>query len=219
MNNQQIVIIIAAFVMGWFAFGILYNLRRGNALMRWLQQGLPLIGERTTFRWLGSSVAELSIKNAKTPFRRLDIIIMLAPRDVPWLWLISGLQGRRDTLILRGYLAKPPRLDLELVDPVSWTGRLASKEVKGRNWESQSYQGLELIAPRGYSSLTRNAVEHLDPQRNKLTIKYRRFSLRKEAPHLELHIPFPDRTGIGATGFFESLQELARAVNDPELFN
>ena len=33
-------------VMLWFALGTQRNIRRGNGLLSWLQDGLPLLGER-----------------------------------------------------------------------------------------------------------------------------------------------------------------------------
>ncbi len=56
---QPWLILALALVMGWFAVGIIWNIRRGNAVLRWLQTGLPRLGERTTLRWLGSSVVAM----------------------------------------------------------------------------------------------------------------------------------------------------------------
>ena len=81
MNSQAIVIAAVAIFMGWFALGMIYNLRRGDALLKWMQDGLPLIGQRTTFRWLGTSVAEMAIAQAKRPFHRLETLLVLRPRD------------------------------------------------------------------------------------------------------------------------------------------
>ena len=38
---------IAAIVMGWFALGMVWNIRRGNAVLKWMQRGLPRLGEKT----------------------------------------------------------------------------------------------------------------------------------------------------------------------------
>src|SRR5436190_18561166 len=46
-------------VMLWFALGTQRNIRKGNAVLAWLQGGLPILGRRTTVRWLGSSAVEL----------------------------------------------------------------------------------------------------------------------------------------------------------------
>jgi hypothetical protein len=82
VNPQYILVAAVILFMGWFAIGVVYNLRRGEALLKWMQGGLPSIGQKTTFRWLGTSVAELVIAHAKKPFRRLETLLVLKPRDV-----------------------------------------------------------------------------------------------------------------------------------------
>src|SRR3990172_1110431 len=99
---QPLLVIAVTLVMGWFAGGVIFNIRRGNAVLKWMQAGLPALGEKTTLRWLGTSAVELGIAKAKPPFRRFELVVILEPRDVPWLWIWSMARGRRDLLILRG---------------------------------------------------------------------------------------------------------------------
>src|SRR5512146_1239903 len=111
---------VVIFVVGWFAAGTHYNVRKGEQALLWLQQGLPLIGEKTTLRWLGSSVAELKIQQAKAPFRRTEILIVLEPRDVAPLWALARVRGRRDLFVFRGTLLQHPHLELEVRNPKLW---------------------------------------------------------------------------------------------------
>jgi hypothetical protein len=60
--------LLAVVVVAWFAAGTLHNIRKGSALMRWMQGGLPLLGARTTVRWLGTTAVEMVIREAKPPF-------------------------------------------------------------------------------------------------------------------------------------------------------
>ncbi|MBI1854577.1 MAG: hypothetical protein HYR93_01705, partial [Chloroflexi bacterium] len=192
MNPQYILVIVVIVVMGWFAIGLIYNLRRGDAVLKWMQTGLPDIGPRTTFRWLGTSVAELAIAKAKNPFRRLETLLVLAPRDVFWMMIVSAFQGRRDTLIFRAVLSSPPFLDLELANPKSWSGRAALSQVAARGWESKPYHGLQLMAPKGFMDVATTTLDRLSIPMQKLSPRYFRLSLRKNLPNLEIHIPFPD---------------------------
>jgi hypothetical protein len=214
VNPQYMLVIAVIVVMGWFAFGVIYNLRRGDALLKWMQAGLPGIGPRTTFRWLGTSVAELVIAQARRPFRRLETLLVMAPRDVFWMAILAMLQGRRDTLIFRAVLHTPALLDLELADPRSWTGRTALRQVATRGWEGKQYRDLQLMAPRGLLDLAARTLDQLAPPMQKLAPRYMRFSLRKDTPNLEIHIPFPDRRNLDAPGFFEALSDLGRAIGD-----
>lgn len=214
MDPKYFLILAAIIILGWFAFGIIYNLRRGEALLRWMQSGLPRIGEKTTLRWMGSSVAELKIAHAKGSFRQLETLLVLAPRDVPWLWLISGLQGRRDTLIFRGQLGNPPYLEMELADPTSWTGRMAVTKATQLGWEKQPYQDYLLMAPAGRIDIAVQTINRIDTLTRQLSHHYRLFSLHRTSPHLELHLPFPDLRKEDAGQYFEKLQKLAQAIGE-----
>ena len=48
----------------------------------------------------------------------------------------------------------------------------------------------------------------------KLSSRDARFSLRRDAPNLELHVPFPAYRTSDATKYFEALRELARAIGN-----
>ena len=101
MGINPIYLAIMALAVGSFAFGMIFNLRRGDTYLRWMQGGMPKVAERTTLRWLGSTVAELTLIKTRKPFRQLAILLVFEPRDLfpmlGWLYLL----GRRDTLILR----------------------------------------------------------------------------------------------------------------------
>lgn len=214
MNSQAIVIAAVAVFMGWFAIGMIYNLRRGDKLLKWMQDGLPLIGQRTTFRWLGSSVAEMGIAKAKRPFQRLDTLLVLKPRDVFWMTILALFQGRGDVLIFRAALATPPLLDLELADPKTWTGRDALNKAAKRNWEATDYHGLRLMAPKGLLNLAAETLDRIHTPMQSLSPRYVRFSLRKTAPNMELHLPFPNPRETDARVYFQSLIDLGRAVGE-----
>ncbi|MBI4761262.1 MAG: hypothetical protein ACOYYF_03870 [Chloroflexota bacterium] len=214
MNYQTILAIIGGVIVGWFAIGMIYNLRRGDKLLKWMQDGLPLIGQRTTFRWLGSSVAEMGISKAKRPFQRMDVLLVLKPRDIFWMTIIALLQRRNDFLIFRAALSTPPLLDLELADPKTWSGREALSKAAKRNWEATDYHGLRLMAPKGLLNLAVETVDRLSLPMHTLSARYIRLSLRKTAPNMELHLPFPDPNATNAKTYFQSLLDLGHAVGE-----
>ena len=218
MNSQYILIAALVLFMGWFALGVIFNLRRGDALLKWMQNGLPSIGQKTTFRWLGTSVAELVIAHAKKPFRRLETGLVFKPRDVFWMTIMANFQGRDDIVIFRAQLNTAPLVDLELVDAKSWSGRSALKQMLERNWESKTYQDMQLLAPKGLLDLATTVLDKLAGPMQKLSPRYARFSLRRDAsrPNLELHVPFPAYRTSDATHYFGALRELARTISERE---
>jgi hypothetical protein len=179
-----------------------------------MQDGLPLIGQRTTFRWLGTSVAEMGIAKAKRPFQRLDTLLVLKPRDVFWMTILALFQGRDDVLIFRAYLSTPPLLDLELADPKTWSGRAALNQVANRGWEATDYQSLRLMAPKGLLNLATTTLDRLAGPMQSLSPRYVRFSLRKSAPNFEIHVPFPDPRVVDSKAYFQHLSELGLAVGE-----
>lgn len=216
MDPQYILIVAVFIVMGWFAFGVIYNLRRGDALLKWMQNGLPSIGQKTTFRWLGTSVAELVIAHARKPFRRLETLLVFKPRDVFWMTILAYFQGRGDIIIYRAQLTTAPLVDLELVDPKTWSGRSALSQVGERKWEGRAYRDMQLLAPAGLLDLAAQTLDKLATPMERLSGRYARFSLRRDTSrtNLELHVPFPAFRTLDAGQYFQGLRELARAISE-----
>lgn len=204
---QLIVFGMVALVMGWFALGVVLNLRRGNAVLRWMQAGLPRLGEKTTLRWLGSSAAVLNIQNARAPFRQVELLLVLEPRDVPWLWLLARARGRRDTLIFRGQLLSAPQFEYDVVAPGSWSERETIGRAAGREWQAEALEGLSFRAPAPTRSLSRPLAPRALEAARRMELAVWRLSSRRQNPHLELHLALPG-TDQDARQFFEALRAL-----------
>ncbi len=201
----MLVTIAAVLLLVWFAAGTIWNVRKGNALMRWMQGGLPLLGERTTVRWLGSTAVEMVIRNAKSPFEQVTVVIFLEPRDVPWIWALGRRRGRRDTLIVRGQLRSTPRADLEVLDRESWSGRDALRSMASADWSVR-----EPSAPGGLPTYYKTAsalarADALADLAGRAGLSVRRLSVRRAEPHLQLHLA-PPGAGVPASEFFEAIR-------------
>jgi hypothetical protein len=199
--------IVAIAVVAWFAAGTTWNVRAGRELMRWMQGGLPALGQRTTVRWLGSSAAEMVIREGKVPFASVTLIIFLEARDTPWMWALGHSRGRRDTLIIRAVLRATPKAEFEVLDPASWSGRDALPRVPAK-WlirQLESPAGANIHYDSAEGRTLADALLAL-AQRSKLAV--RRLSLRRTEPHFQLHVPLPDRRQP-ARDFFEAVCSLA----------
>src|SRR3972149_3014089 len=205
---QTVLFILVAIVMGWFAFGVIWNIRRGNAGLRWMQTGLPRLGEKTTLRWLGSSAVELSIAQARPRFRRVDLWLVLEPRDVPWFWLLTRLRGRRDMLIVRGQLTTAPQFEYDLLAPGSWSERETVGRGEARQWETEALGDAHFRAPVPTRSLSRQIAPGALEAARKVQPTVWRLSSRRESPQLELHVPLPKPRQDDAAGFFNALRTL-----------
>src|SRR5918996_2424206 len=189
-----ILIVLLIVVMLWFALGTQRNVRRGNALLRWLQDGLPLLGKRTTMRWLGSSAIVLKIAEAAAPFREAEVVVVLEPRDVPWLWAWSRRRGRRDFVILRARLERPPGLELEAGDEAGWTGGDRTAALDEGSWAraDRDRPGLRVFhAPGSDPAQVLSLLDRLVGASGGVW----RLSVRREPPHLEVHVRPPEPAG------------------------
>jgi hypothetical protein len=207
---SPVMIALVLIVLLWFAVGIQWNIRRGNTLLRWLQGGLPLLGTRTTLRWLGSSVVELKITQPSPPFLDAEVLVVLEPRDVGPLWGWGRLHGRRDFLILRARLDQPPRFEVEAGDR-SWTGRDALQRLAWSEWQQADWGDANIqIAHRGGRASQIARRLWADFQRTSKGIW--RLSVRRAHPHVEVHLMPPDTAQIGAERLFQTFRELSQAA-------
>lgn len=206
----ELVAIVAIAIVAWFAAGTIWNVRTGRELMRWMQGGLPVLGQRTTVRWLGSSAVEMVIREGKGPFASATLVIFLEARDTPWMWALGRSRGRRDTLIIRGVLRRTPIVEFEALDPVSWSARDALPRVPA------SWLIRQIEIPGGGGGVgvhyeTANGLTLADTllaQAQRAGIPVRRLSLRRTQPNFQLHLPLPDRRQP-ARDFFEAVHSLA----------
>lgn len=191
-----------------FSLGTRRNVRRGNAILVWLQEGLPQLGRRTTFRWMGSTAAVLRIGEAKDPFREAEVVVVLEPRDVTLLWAWSRSKGRRDFVILRGWLRHPPGFELEAGDERGWTGADRLRKLDPEAWERAEW-GEVRVAHTGDADPAemRRAWESL----GEVTGGVWRLSVRREHPHLEVHV-LPPETDVSSRRLVETFRDLGRAV-------
>jgi hypothetical protein len=207
----ELVGIAAIAIVAWFAAGTIWNVRKGRELMRWMQSGLPVIGERTTVRWLGSTAVELVIDQGKAEFSRAAVVIFLEPRDLPW-WPLSRLRGRRDTLIVRGVLRRAPTLELEALDPASWSGRDALPRVP-RNWlVGQTAAPAGVVVHHSGAAALGHAYALLEIAR-RAGMNVLRLSVRRTEPNFQLHVRLPDGSQP-AHDFFEAVHKLAERALD-----
>jgi hypothetical protein len=209
---QEALIVLVVLVVGGFALGSASNVRRGNAALSWMQGGLPKLGEKTTVRWLGTTSVDLVLAKPKKPFEKASVVVFLEPRDLPWLWAVSRLRGRRDTLILRATLARPPLEELEILDRASWSGREALSRMKEERWSVRepSAPGAPAAFYKFESASAR--VEPLLAPARAAGMVIRRLSVRRGEPHLTLHVDLP-AAPLDAAGFFEALRALGEAAS------
>jgi len=192
-------------VLGWFFLGTQWNIRKGERALRWLEGGLDLMGKKTTLRWLGSSVVELKIEQAREPFRRAEILIVLEPRDVPLFWWFFRLRGREDLLIVRTQLRSAPSVELEAMDRRAWSARGLERRLREGNWQraSATLSSSSLVT---YSRGEAEAVCELVQLAAVPHCCLVRLAVHRTVPNLEAHWTLPDLDKVAARSVFEALR-------------
>jgi hypothetical protein len=197
-------------VMLWFALGTQRNIRNGNDFLRWLQGGLPLLGRRTTLRWLGSSAVELRIVEPEPPFREVTVIEVLEPRDVAVLWAFARSRGRRDFVIIRANLVRAPRFSMDVRDPRGWTGRREGGEAEDQrhalDWPGG---GVALVGPGADEAVVRRTWGEL----TSVTDGVWRLTVQPLVPHVEIHFRPPASPGTTADRVLTPIRELAATLD------
>ena len=204
---QPIVIGLLVVVMGGFALGTQRNIRIGNDVLRWLQAGLPMIGPRSTLRWIGSSAVELKIAEAIQPFRDATLTVVLEPRDIGLIWLFSRARGRRDFMIVRANLRQPPSFALDAGDPRGWTGRLDEPGAGERpiDWPQG---GIAVASAGADEEVARTAWRHLAEASDGVW----RLTIQPVVPHLEIHVRPPASRDVPADRLVGAIRDLAAGL-------
>jgi hypothetical protein len=200
--------VIIAFLL-MFALGSQRNVRRGEAFMQWMQEGLPLLGKKTTLRWFGTSAVELKITEPSPPFRSAETLVVLEARDIGWMWALGRVRGRRDFIILRARLERSPAFELEAGDDRGWTGSDRLKRLDSTAWSHESWNEVRVAHTAGADTAL---VRDIWTKFSTVTGGVWRMSVRREQPHIEVHVLPPDTGVVSARPLFEAFRELAHGV-------
>ena len=202
--NLALFILVVLIVVGGFALGTHRNVRRGDEAMRWAQGGLPLVGEKTTLQWLGSSVVQLRIQNAKRPFRDAEVLFVLEPRDIAPLWLLARTRGRRDLFIFRSRMHHLPGFEFEAFEPKTWSARGREAQLRNQKWRPVTVrEPLVAFAPEPPASAGR--VLELAAL---AACPLLRLSIQRSDPNFEVHWPLAELQKLPASTVFETLRKL-----------
>jgi hypothetical protein len=202
-------------VMLWFALGTQRNIRLGNRLLTWLQGGLPILGRRTTLRWFGSTAVELGIVDPAAPFREATVTVVLEPRDVSVLWAFARSRGRRDFVILRVNLVRPPRFSMDIRDPRGWTGQWSRPATGAEgsahgDWHvADGPDGTVAVAMTGADETTvRSAWDAL----SRATGGMWRLTVQPVVPQVEVHFRPPVSDSVSADQVLAPIYQLATTL-------
>jgi hypothetical protein len=206
--SLAIFIIVVILVVGGFALGTQRNVHRGHNAMAWAQGGLPLVGEKTTVRWLGSSVVQLKIQNAKRPFREVEVLFVLEPRDIAPLWFLARARGRRDLFIFRSRLHTLPDFEFEAFEPAAWSARGREAHLRSQKWQPvPARDSLVAYAPEPHP-----AAHRLLDLAALSGCPLLRLSVQRNDPNFEVHWPLAELKGLPPETVFQTLRKVGQQI-------
>jgi len=175
------------FLLLWYGAAYLYNRRRGRQFHRWLLPGVGALGQSWRTTWWGSSLGgfHVAIADPVSPFKSVELILLLENREMVLFWLIDLLRGRRDWLILKASFDKARLGEVEVLPARS---RLAQgfREQAEQGWKGKEGPHDLAIFHRGTAAQEQLAglVSWLEEYGASLD----RLSWRREAPHVQLQL-------------------------------
>jgi len=185
------VIGLCAFLVLWYGVGHVYNRRRGRRLFRQLRVGLDVLGGEVEAGWIGSPAqgARINVIHAASPFRRLELTLLLARREVPLLWLLDSLRGKGDGLIIKATLRTARRGEI-VIHPAErglFGFSAGPRQPDGpQPWFREQGPHHLLIAHQGPGA--QGQVAGLTSWLKAYGVYLRRFSWQKRDPHIQLDV-------------------------------
>ncbi len=198
----------------WYLFASIFNRRRGIAIYRWLQADLDEWGGEISGRWIGSSGsgARIRVHQANPPFKEIDMIYLLASRELLPLFLVDLLRGKTDRLIVKLTLRSNPNAEIEVVRQTSSLARQMQGE-KNHPWAIQPGPGGLQIGTRGTASEA--LLANMRPLLEKYDLLVQQVSWSKKSPHLIVILSLaglPHRAG-SAADLFKDLAAVATSTS------
>jgi hypothetical protein len=129
-----VLFVFAAVWVTWLLGGSLMNRRRAAALSRWVYAEAKPYGSKLFVRWITLSAFELTVPEARAPYRKLAITGFLQSREMPFVWLWNRVRRRGDLLILRAELRQAPAWGLEVFRPQSLLAADARRTAEAAGW-------------------------------------------------------------------------------------
>lgn len=205
---MPLVLVLTMATLASFALGTRANVRAGEQVAKWLQEGLPVISDKTTMTWIGSAALLFKMAKAKGPYRSAEIVLSFEPRDLVLRWLWARWHGRRDVMIFRGTLTAAPHFELEIFDPQGWMNRDAVERVQQKGWMPVNLPNAHL---RAYcvGTLDATLAHALLNLATQAGGRLARLSLRREPPNVEIHWLLPNVTA-SARAWFRDVREIGQ---------
>ncbi len=206
--GQWAVIGICALLILGYVGGYYTNRQRAQQILAWLYEGLKGLGPVSRGEKLPGMATggRLEVRQAAPPFRRVEAVYLLTPRENLLFWLFHRLQGRGDELILWLTFQSKPKQEMEVArrGDRQMQSRLRDTDKKPLT-VSEGPRGLRIVAD-GEGDGTRLKMQSFLERYGTPLI---RLSLRGNKPHCFLRVNLTIMQSGPAAEFLAALSKLA----------
>lgn len=208
------VAVAAVLVAAWYLFFSRYNRKRARLVLRWLEAALGGQGQLVGVQWLAPSRFVVPLRLTSAVFQRASVLVELAPRELPFQWMMSRWRKAHDVVTFCADLDVAPQMSLELVTH-RWSGRTQRRlPLDVNRWTVDQSVPLVLTSREDWD--LGGVMDSLlaTPHRDFLSLR-----IRRRSPHLEARVALetlsPDSPACGHV--FHVLRELAAGASASRL--
>ena len=204
----------AILVLAWYFGFVAYNRRQARRIMGWLERALAGQGQILGVQWLRPSLFQAPLRLRTNVFQHPAVLVRIAPRELPFSWLVKWWRREPDMLIFEADFDFPPGFSLEVRNH-RWCGR-TTRRFSGspERWEFEQTTPIVLTSRRHWEREVTGMMNALLSCRER---DFLRLAFSKRSPHfsatvsLESISPAADSSG----NVFEMLRELAGGASAP----
>ena len=197
-SGTDVAIGLAAFLLGWYVIGLQVGRRRAGALVRQVRDSIQTFGGNATIRWIGRSAFRIEVEHPKAPFTKLNISMLLEPRETFFLWALGRCFGRRDWLMVSAGLAGTVKGIFEVYQPKRRGAFDSAHAIKDLGWSAAPLPGrrellLAAPGPDGHAEAEQvlAALRGMDIWRVRVRNAEPQLSISLPVPAQEKRVPLP----------------------------
>jgi hypothetical protein len=207
-TGQWVVLILAGVLILDYILGYFANRQRAEHIVTWLRKGLSTLGTVTAGEKIPGMATggRLEVNQASAPFKRVEAVYLLAPRDNLLFLIFHLLQGRGDELIVWISTQGKPHQSVEVArqGDRQFAKRLqAADKVKLHLVEAPKH--LQAAAEDVHGAQELEKVLKFAEQHTASLI---RLAVRPEKPHVFLRVNLRHMSRLPAEQLFAELKQL-----------
>ncbi len=209
-TGTEAVVVLAAFLLAWYAVGLHLNRRRATQLVGHIRDALQARGLPATIRWIGRSAFRIEVEKPGGPVTRLALSVLLEPRETFLLWLVGRMGGRRDWLVLSAFLDGPAGPAFEVYHPRRRGAADAVQRIRTEEWKAEPVPGHPRLLAAARKAEGRGLAREVVATLGRIDLWGA--SLRPEEHRLTLSLPLPVGDSLPIAPLFAILPQLADLI-------